>query len=73
MSFPGYRDYRRREFCNAVMCPVQKKLNRMEKGSEEYEKAREECRENCRHTTREFHYWLMDNGFLIVKREGGGG
>ena len=71
MSQPiqGYREYRSREFCNDVKCPVQVRLNAKEKGSEEYERIREECKAACKHSTREFHYWLMGKGFLIVKEE----
>jgi hypothetical protein len=69
MPLEGFRDYRRREFCNDVQCPVQVRLNSLEQGSGEFQQAREECKQNCRHSTREFHYWLIDNGFLIVKQE----
>jgi phage antirepressor YoqD-like protein len=42
-------------------------LNSKKQGSEEYEKIRQTCKTNCRHTAREFHYWLIENGYLIVK------
>ncbi len=70
MAIPGYVDYRSREFCNDVECPVQLELNSLEKGSEGYEKVREACKSDCRHTARQFHYWLMDRGYLVVKPEG---
>ncbi len=68
----GYRDYRRREFCKDVMCPVQSRLDKEEPGSESYEKVREECKRACRYTTHQFHKWLINNGFLVVKPEIGG-
>ena len=68
----GYREYRKREFCKDVMCPVQDKLDNLEQSSEEYERVREECKRACRHTTHEFHKWLIERGFLILKNEAGG-
>jgi hypothetical protein len=70
MPLAGYRDYRTREFCNDIRCPVQMELNRRPQGSMEYENVREECRKACRRTTHEFHKWLIEKGFLIVKKEG---
>ena len=67
MAIEGHRDYRRREFCRDVACPVQTKLEKLQEGSEMYERVREECKRACKHTAREFHYWLMKRGFLIVK------
>ncbi len=72
MSIEGYREYQKREFCKDVACPVQKRLNSMEEGSEEYESVREECMKACKHTTREFHYWLIEKGFIILKPDKGG-
>lgn len=71
MSLEGYRDYRKREFCNDVSCPVQVELNRLEQGSEKYEKLRLDCMRGCRHTTHEFHKWLIEKGFLIVRPKEG--
>ncbi len=70
MAFEGYREYRSREFCRDVKCPVQQQMEGLEKGSPGYEKVHEECKKACRHSTREFHYWLIGKGFLIVKKEG---
>ena len=67
MPIEGHADYERREFCNDVKCPIQMLLNEQEEGSEQYEKIRELCKANCIKTTYEFHHWLMDKGFLIVK------
>lgn len=69
MPIDGYVEYKSREFCKDVKCPVQLLLDTREKGSEEYERIREICKAGCLHTTREFHYWLIDKGYLIVKPE----
>jgi hypothetical protein len=70
MPIEGFTEYKSREFCRDVKCPVQLLLDTKEKGSEEYERVREICKVGCLHTTREFHYWLIDKGYLIVKPEG---
>ena len=67
MSIEGYADYRRREFCKDIMCPVQEKLNSQEEGSEVYERVREECKRACRFSAHAFHKWLIERGYLIVK------
>jgi hypothetical protein len=48
MSIKGYVDYKRREFCKDVKCPVQLQLDAQKEGSEEYEKTRQTCKTNCR-------------------------
>jgi hypothetical protein len=70
MPIPGYTDYQRREFCRDVQCPVQLELNTKEPESEEYEEIRRICREECRYTTYQFHRWLMERGYWIVRPEG---
>ncbi len=67
--FEGYVEYKRREFCRDVKCPVQMELNELEEGSAEYEEKRLVCRESCRFTAYEFHHWLMDKGYIIVRPE----
>jgi len=67
MAIPGYTDYRRREYCKDVRCPQQLKLEKAKEGSEEYEKIRETCKHACIRTTYEFHHWLMDKGYLIIR------
>ena len=67
MSIDEYEDYQRREYCKDVKCSVQSDLESKEAGSEEYEKIRNTCKTGCRHTTYEFHHWLIDNGYLIVR------
>ena len=69
MSIKGYIDYQRREFCKNVKCPVQLDLDAQEQGSEEYERIRQICKTNCRYTTYQFHHWLIDKGYLIVRPE----
>jgi hypothetical protein len=69
MAIEGFVEYKSREFCKDVKCPVQLLLDNKKSGSEDYEKAREICKAGCIHTTREFHYWLIDKGYLIVKPE----
>ena len=69
MSIPGYVEYKKREFCNDVKCPVQLELNAHKEGSEEYERIRQICKTDCKFTTHDFHYWLIEKGYLIVKPE----
>ncbi len=66
-SIEGYKDYRRREYCREIKCPVQIELESCIEGSEEYEKVRYRCKTACIHTTHEFHSWLIDRGYLVVK------
>lgn len=67
MPMEGHVDYKKREFCNDVKCAIQMLLNEQEEGSEKYEEIRKICGSKCLFTTYQFHHWLIDNGFLIVK------
>ncbi|HLP58796.1 MAG TPA: hypothetical protein VK186_08205 [Candidatus Deferrimicrobium sp.] len=67
MSINGYEDYKRREFCKDVKCPVQLDLDAQEEGSEGYENIRNICKTGCRYTTYQFHHWLINKGYLIVR------
>ena len=69
MSIEGYVDYKSREFCKDVKCSVQLELDTKKPGSKEYEEIRQTCRTSCRHTTWEFHHWLIEKGYLIVRSE----
>ena len=69
MSIKGYVDYKRREFCKDVKCTVQLELDSQEQGSEEYEKIRQTCKTGCKYTTYQFHHWLIDKGFFIIRPE----
>jgi hypothetical protein len=65
MTLDGYVEYKRREYCNDIKCPVQVELNMQKEGSEEYEKIRKKCGSGCLYTTYQFHHWLIDKGYLI--------
>jgi len=67
MPIAGYLEYQRREYCRDVRCPVQLELDAQTLGSEEYERTRKICQMDCRHTTYEFHHWLIEKGYLIVR------
>jgi hypothetical protein len=69
MPIEGYVEYKKREFCNDVRCPVQLELNAREPGSEDYERIRRTCQTDCKHTTWEFHHWLIEKGYLILRPE----
>lgn len=73
MSIEGFVNYKRREFCNDVNCFVQLELNKLPAGSQEYEKIRKRCSNNCVYTTWQFHHWLIEKGYLIVRPKDGGG
>jgi hypothetical protein len=67
MSIDGYINYQRREFCKDVQCTVQMELDGQQEGSDVYEKIRQTCKTNCRYTTYQFHHWLINKGYLIVR------
>jgi hypothetical protein len=69
MPIPGYIDYQRREYCKAITCPVQVELESAEPGSSAYESVRAKCKQSCIHTTYEFHHWLIERGYLVVRPE----
>ncbi len=65
MPIEGYADYKRREFCRDVKCPVQNGLDAEKQGSAGYEKLRDVCKNDCRYTTYQFHHWLIEKGYKI--------
>jgi len=67
ISLEGFTEYKRREFCSDVQCPVQIRLNQLVERSEEYQKNRLICSTACVHTTWQFHHWLIEKGYLILK------
>jgi len=69
MKLEGYKEYGSREFCNDVNCPVQTTLNAIKEKTETYELIRQTCRTACRYSTWQFHHWLIEKGYLIVKQE----
>jgi len=52
---------------------VQVELNKLPSGSEEYEQVRKTCKTDCRYTTYQFHHWLIEKGYLIVRPKDEGG
>lgn len=71
MAIPGYVDYRRREFCKDIRCAIQIQLDKAAEGSEEYEEVRGICKTDCIHTTYEFHHWLTQHGYEVVRPAAG--
>ncbi|MHB8067496.1 MAG: hypothetical protein ACYDIC_06310 [Desulfobaccales bacterium] len=69
MSLEGYIDYQRREFCKDVQCPVQQDLDKQPEGSDSYEKIRQTCKSDCRYTTYQFHHWLINKDYLLIRPE----
>lgn len=69
MGLEGYVEYKRREFCKDVKCPIQLKLNNLSEESEEYQETRKICATACKFTTWQFHHWLMDKGYLIIREK----
>jgi hypothetical protein len=67
VSIEGYVDYQRREFCKDVSCPIQRLLERQTPDSEGYAEVRGVCQTACVHTTYEFHHWLIQKGYLVVR------
>ncbi|MCX5759758.1 MAG: hypothetical protein NTU83_14890 [Candidatus Hydrogenedentes bacterium] len=70
MSLPGYSDYQRREYCKDVQCPIQILLDRQDPNSSGYDDVRHICIHHCIHTTYEFHHWLIEKGYLVVRPDG---
>ena len=69
VSIEGFVEYKRREYCNDIACPVQKMMNNKGQDSSDYNDLRALCQENCLHTTYEFHHWLIEKGYLLVRPE----
>lgn len=51
------QEYKKREFCIDVECPVIKNEHRSAI-----------CKDNCQCTAYDFHDWLINNNFKIVKK-----
>jgi len=68
-SLEGLKEYKTREFCSDVKCPVQGTLNILKDKPEAYELIRQTCRTTCRFSAWEFHHWLIEKGYLIVKQK----
>ncbi len=67
MSLEGFIEYKRREFCNDIKCLIQMELNKLIVGSEEYTSVKQTCNTQCKYTTWQFHHWLIEKGYLIIK------
>ena len=67
MSIDGYVDYQRREYCKDIACPVQALLDQQEVGSPGHDQVRAICQTHCIHSTYEFHHWLIEKGYLVVR------
>ena len=68
MSIPAnYVEYKKREYCNDVKCPIQLLLNKETEKSPKYEEIRAICASDCIHTTHQFHKWLIEKGYLIFR------
>ncbi len=66
-SIEGFVDYTKREFCHDVKCPVQTLLDKQASDAEQFEFTRGICKSNCIHSTHEFHAWLIEKGYLVVR------
>ena len=69
MDFEGYIEYQRREYCKDICCPVQVLLDAEQESSSKYETIRSICKSSCIHSTYEFHHWLIQKNFLILRLE----
>lgn len=67
MNLEGYVEYKRREYCKDLPCPIQVLLDEQEEGSEKYEQIRNICKTSCIHTTYEFHHWLIQKGYYLIR------
>ena len=68
MELEGYIEYQKREFCKDLPCAIQLLLNKEKEGSPQYEQIRSICKASCIHTTHEFHAWLIQKGYLLVRK-----
>jgi hypothetical protein len=66
MTVEGFVEYKRREFCRDVKCPVQVELNKHVEGSADYEETRKKCGSGCLCTTWQFHHWLIEKGYMLL-------
>ena len=69
MPIDGYVDYKRREYCNDVKCPIQVLMNTKGEDAPDYDSLREICKSDCIRTTYDFHHWLLNKGYIIVRPE----
>jgi len=69
MPINGYVDYKRRDYCNDVKCPIQMLMNTKGEDTPDHNSLREICKSDCIHTTYDFHHWLINKGYIIVRAE----
>ena len=67
MPINGFVEYQRREYCNDIKCKIQMLLNQEENGTKKYEEIRDVCKSACIHSTYEFHHWLIDKKYELVR------
>ena len=67
MEIEGYIEYQRREYCKDIFCPVQLLLDKEQESSPKYETIRNICKDFCIHSTYEFHHWLIQKNYLVVR------
>jgi len=65
----GYIEYKKREFCKDNKCLIQNLMDKQVQESSEYEELRNICKKSCIHTTYEFHHWLINKGYLLIRHE----
>ncbi len=67
MPLEGYVEYQRREFCKDLPCPIQLLLDEAGEDTPKGQQIRAICKTDCIHTTYEFHHWLIEKGYLLVR------
>lgn len=67
MTIEGYIEYQRREFCKDLPCLIQVLMDQQQEGDKTYQALREICKTDCIHTTYEFHHWLIQHGYLVIR------
>jgi hypothetical protein len=67
MEIEGYIDYQRREYCKDISCPVQVLMDSESESSPKLQTIRSICTSSCIHSTYEFHHWLIQKGYLVVR------
>lgn len=67
MELKDYVEYQRREYCKEVHCPIQELMNQQQEGNPTHDALRAICKFDCIHTTHEFHQWLIQHGYLVVR------
>ena len=69
MNLEGGIEYQRREYCKDLPCVIQVLLEAESEGTAKYDHVRSICKNSCIHTTHEFHHWLIQKGYLIIRSE----